>query len=240
MKIDVIMLISGLQPAELKKRENGLKKHASPGTEIRLVTTKWAPPSVDSHPEMELAAAEILEGAVRSEEEGADAIIIWGGHDPSVSAARGLVSVPVLGPGMASMYLASMLSETFALIVQLPHVVGLAERQVRDIGLWDKCTGVYPVGLPVLELRKPGSFDVIHETVIEAVIDGADSVCFGCMALNDHAVALQSKLDEEYPGVLVIHPGKAVIRLAELIVGMNLSHSKLSYPFPPKDVSFPF
>lgn len=240
MQIDVIMLISGLKPTELKKREKGLKKYASPGTDIRLVTTIWAPPSVDSLPEMELAASGILERAVRSEKEGADAIVIWGGHDPSVYAARSLVSIPVLGPGMASMHLASILSGTFALIVQLPHVVGLAERQIRDLGLLDKCVGIYPVDLPVLELRKPSSFDVIHETVIEAVIDGADSICLGCMALNDHTESLQKKLDEEYPGVLIIHPGNAVIRLAELIVGMNLSHSKLSYPFPPKEVIFPF
>ncbi len=239
MNIDVIMLISGLLPDELKRREEGLKAYASSGTNIRLVTTSWAPPSVDSLPEMELAASGILKRAVKSEEEGADAVIIWGGHDPSVSAARNLVSIPVIGPGMASIHLACLLSESFALIVQLPHVVGLAERQVRDLGLWDKCTGVYPVNLPVLELRKPSSFTMICDTVMEGVIDGADSICLGCMALNDHTETLQKKLEKEAHGVLVIHPGKAVIKITELILNLNLSHSKLSYPKPPKEVTFP-
>jgi allantoin racemase len=239
MNIDVVMLISGLSPDELKRREEGLKTHASPETNIRLVTTNGAPPSVDSLPEMELAASGILQRVAKSEEEGADAVIIWGGHDPSVYAARNLVSIPVIGPGMASMHLACMLSETFALLVQSPHVVGIAKRQVRDLGLWDKCTGVYPVDLPVLELRKPSSFNMVYETVFEAVNDGADSVCFGCMALNDHYEKLQRELDKQAPGVLVIHPGKAVIKLTELVLNMNLSHSKLSYPIPPKEVKFP-
>ncbi|MCK4703305.1 hypothetical protein KAT55_08105, partial [Candidatus Bathyarchaeota archaeon] len=115
MRIDVIMLISGLSRDALRMREEGLASHASPGVDVRLVTTRAAPPSVDSLPEMELAAPGILERVLRSEDEGADAVVIWGGHDPSLEAARNLVSIPVLGPGMASMYLASMLAKEFCL-----------------------------------------------------------------------------------------------------------------------------
>jgi allantoin racemase len=120
MRIDVIMLISGLSGEALKKREEGLASQASPGVDVRLVATRWAPRSVDSLPEMELAAPGILERVLRSQEEGADAVVIWGGHDPSLEAARSLVSIPVLGPGMASMHLASMLAEEFCLLVSSP------------------------------------------------------------------------------------------------------------------------
>ena len=240
MRIDVIMLISGLSGDALKKREEGLASQASPGVDVRLVTTRAAPPSVDSLPEMELAAPGILERVLRSEEEGADAAVIWGGHDPSLEAARNLVSIPVLGPGMASMYLASMLAEEFCLLVQLPHVLSLAERQVRGLGLWERCTGIYSVDLPVLELGKPSGYEKVHEMAVVGVEDGADAVCFGCMAMNDHADRLRRELEETYPGVIVIHPGKVVIRLAELLVDMGLTHSKRSYPPPPKDVVFPF
>jgi hypothetical protein len=58
--------------------------------------------------------------------------------------------------------------------------------------------------------------------------------------MNDHADRLRRELGETHPGVVVIHPGKAVIRLAELLVGMGLTHSKRSYPPPPKEVVFPF
>lgn len=239
MRIDVIMLISGLDPEALKDREKIVQKLGSKGTQVKLVRTRNAPSSVESFAEMELAAPGIMERVVQSEQEGADAVVIWGGHDPSVVSSRELVEIPVIGPGMASMHLASLLAEQFALMVQLPHVINIAEKQVRDLGLEAKCTGIYPVGLPVLELRKPEAFQQVYETAIKAVEDGANSICFGCMALNDHADRLAMELEKKYPGVKVIHPGKAAVRLAELLVEMGLTHSKRSYPVPRKPVIFP-
>ena len=58
------------------------------------------------------------------------------------------------------------------------------------------------------------------------------------MALTDHAEPLSKALAKSYPGVIVIHPGQAAVRLTELLVGMGLSHSKRSYPYPSKEVSF--
>ena len=238
MRIDVIMLISGLTSKALERRRKVLKSYASEGTEVRLVTTRNAPPSVDSLPEMELAAPGILERVLKSQEEGVDAVVIWGGHDPSLESARNLVDIPVMAPGMASMYLASMLADTFALLIQLPHVTKVAERQIADLGLVDKCNGIYSVDLPVLELREPKGYQRVLETAIQAVEDGSDSICFGCMALNDHSDKLQKELEESFPGVKVIHPGKAVIKLTELILELGYTHSKLSYPHPPKQIRF--
>jgi allantoin racemase len=238
MRIDVIMLIHGLSPEALQKREEILKSYASPGTDLRLVTTKHGPASVDSLPEMEQAAPNILERAKRSEEEGADAVIIWGGHDPSLASCRNLLHIPVMAPGMASMYLASMLVDRFSLIIQLPQVMRVAEKQVRDLGLETRCNGIYAVDLPVLALREPSGFQKTLETAVEAVDDGADAICFGCMALNDHSERLQEELDKLYDGVLVVNPGKAVIRLTEQIVELGYTHSKRSYPDPTKPVIF--
>ena len=86
MRIDVIMLISGLSSNALERRLKVLKSYASEGTEVRLVTARNAPPSVDSLPEMELAAPGILERVLKSQEEGVDAVVIWGGHDPSLES----------------------------------------------------------------------------------------------------------------------------------------------------------
>ncbi len=239
MRIDVVYLISGVDQKTLKLRAEMLQSLASPGTEVRLVQTSQAPPSVESQAEMELAAPGILDRVVRSEKEGANAIVIWGGHDPSLTAARELVSIPVLGPGMASMLLASALADRFSLLIQLSHVMSIARRQVRDLGLENRCASIRPVGVPVLELIKPESFEAVRKTAVAAIEeDGADAVCFGCMALMGHTRPLSQSLAQSHPGVLVIDPGRAVLRLAELVVGMGISHSKRSYPFPPKKIAF--
>jgi allantoin racemase len=236
LRIDVVMLIGGLSDADLERRIEILRSYASSGTEVNLVFTKNPPPSVDSLAEMELAAPGILERVVKSEREGADAVLIWGGHDPSLLSARSLVDIPVLGPGSASMHIASFLADYFSLIVQLPEVEQLAWRQIRDYRLEEKCVGVYSVDIPVLELGKPESYDAVKETVIESIDDGADAVCFGCMALNNHVDRLTEELRETHPGATIVHPGRTSIRLAEMLVELGLTQSRFTYPSPPKPV----
>jgi allantoin racemase len=236
LRIDVVMLIGGLPETDLKSRIEILKSYASPGTEINLVMTRNPPSSVDSLAEMELAAPGILERVVKSEEDGADAVLIWGGHDPSLLSARSLVNIPVLGPGSVSMHIASFLADYFSLIVQLPEVEQLAWRQIRDYRLEEKCIGVYSIDIPVLELGKPESYDAVKETVIESIDDGADAVCFGCMALNNHVDRLTKELKESYPGATLVHPGRTSIRLAEMLIELGLTQSRYTYPNPPKPI----
>jgi allantoin racemase len=232
------MLIGGLPQADLKRRLELLQSYASPGTNVRLVMTRNPPPSVDSLAEMELAAPGIMERVVQSEREGADSVLIWGGHDPSMLSSRSIVDIPVVSPGSASMHLACMLADSFSLIVQLPEVEQLAWRQIRDYALESKCVGVYPVGIQVLELGKPESYGTVKETVVNSIKDGAHAVCFGCMALNNHVDKLTEELAEEYPGVVLVHPGRASIKIAEMLVELKMSQSRLSYPRPPKAVKF--
>ena len=236
MRIDVVMLIGGLPEADLKRRLEILRSYASPGTEVRLVTTRNPPPSVDSLVEMELAAPGILERVVQSERENADAVLIWGGHDPSLLSTRSLVDIPVIGPGSASMHIAAFLADYFSLIVQLPEVEQLAWRQIRDYRLEEKCVGVYSVDIPVLELGKPDSYEAVKETVIESIEDGADAVCFGCMALDNHVDRLTKELKESHPGATIVHPGRTSIKLAEMLVDLGLTQSRFTYPSPPKPV----
>jgi allantoin racemase len=236
MRIDVVMLIGGLPEVDLKRRLEILRSYASVGTEVRLVMTKHPPLSVDSLAEMELAAPGILERVVQSEREGADAVLIWGGHDPSLLSSRSLVDIPVIGPGSASMHIAAFLADYFSLIVQLPEVEQLAWRQIRDYRLEEKCIGVYSVDIPVLELGKPESYDAVKETVIESIEDGADAICFGCMALNNHVDKLTEELRESTPGATIVHPGRTSIRLVEMLVELGLTQSRFTYPSPPKPV----
>jgi Asp/Glu/hydantoin racemase len=88
LRIDVIVLISGLDKEVLEKRRRAIKAYASDGTEVKMVLTDGAPPSVESFAELEMAAPGILKKVIECEREGADAIVIWGGHDPSLTSAR--------------------------------------------------------------------------------------------------------------------------------------------------------
>ena len=66
-------------------------------------------------------------------------------------------------------------------------------------------------------------------------IDGADVLILGCMSMAFHDVTstLENKLK-----VPVINPVKASLLMAESIVKMNISHSKLAYPTPPDKIIY--
>ena len=57
------------------------------------------------------------------------------------------------------------------------------------------------------------------------------------MALNDHVDRLTAELEETHPGAVLIHPGRTSIPVAELLVGLGLTQSRLSHPRPPKPVN---
>ena len=67
--------------------------------------------------------------------------------------------------------------------------------------------------------------------------DGADVLVLGCTGLSD--VAEECKLQERV-GILVVDPLLAALKIAESLVSLDLSHSKLAYPEPPKKpITFP-
>ena len=239
MRIDVVTVITGMDQEALESRREAIGRFASPGTDIRLVVTGDGSASVESEAEMELAAPGILRAVVDSADDGADGVIIWGGHDPSLRAARELVDAPVVGPGMASMLLACSLVKRFCLLVQLPNVLTIAERQVAELGLTGRCASIRSVDTPVLDLAGAAAFPAMLNAATAAVEqDGADGICFGCMAMTPHSAALQAALGETHSGVVVIDPGMAAVRWTELLIGMGLTHSRRSYPSPPKAVMF--
>jgi allantoin racemase len=218
MRIDVVTLLNAPSETALRQRKDLISSYASSGTEIRIVIPQGLPPSIDSIAEMEFAAPGIMKSIVQSEQEGADAVIIWGGHDPSLLSARSLVDIPVLAPGSASMHIASLLADMFCLLVQVPEAEPIA---------------VYSFGINAASLGDPEYYPQVKETVISSIDAGADAVCFGCMALNWHADRLIEEVSVERPGAIVIHPGKITIKLAELLVDGMLTQSRLSYPKPP-------
>ena len=237
MRIDVVVVITGLDDQALRSRASMLDLFASAGTDIRQVVVSSGPQSVESEAELHLSVRGILEAVVRSQETGADGVVIWGGHDPAIQAARELADIPVIGPGMASMYLAASLASNFSLLVQLPNVVGIARRQVADLGLSQRCASIRSVDVPVLDLASDRSYPQILRHAIASVDDdGADAICFGCMAMTVHSERLAEDLNRHRPGTIVVNPGLAAIRWAEMTISMGLTHSRRSYPAPSKPV----
>ena len=213
--------------------EEYLNKFLGKGFEICIKSLKYGPYSLESDFDVILASPFIIKEIKKAETGDYNAIIIDCFLNPAIKAAREITNIPVVGPGEASIYLACMLGEKFSIIgVGGPGAKKEYIRLVRSLGLLDRMASVRTIRLLVLELNedKNRTFNLLVEAGRRAIEeDGADVLILGCTGLVGYAEDLQKELK-----VPVIDPALAALKFAEILSDLNLCHSKLTYPKPPK------
>jgi len=224
---------------EMVRRQALLNSWAFPGTEITVVDTEDGPFSIESAYEEMLSVPGALKGIQRAEADGYDAVIIGCFGDPGLEAAREIVSIPVIGPGEASLLLAAGLGHRFSVVTILDNVVAPQEFQAYKAGVRDKLASVVATNIPVLELMADPLAS--QRRVVESgqyAIDNhrADTLVLGCMTMSFLDVADEVARTLRVP---VINAAKAALKAAEAQVAMGLSHSKKAFPFPPKQEPVP-
>jgi allantoin racemase len=213
-------------------RQAALQQFVSPGVTVEARRPQGGPASIESMWEEYLLVPPLMELAVELEREGFDAIVPGCFGDPGIDGVRELVSIPVVGPGATSMLVAANLGHRFGIVTVLESVVRPLENLAKLTGVADKLASVRQIGVPVLELN--GDRDAIFARLVETgrrsiEEDRADVLVLGCGTLSFRAAELQ-----EIVGVPVINPLQVALRTAEMLVACGLSHSKRSYPVPPK------
>lgn len=220
--------------AEMARREKLLQKWAFRETDVRVLDVDNGVHSIESAYEELLSAPKTIERIQLLEIEGCDAAIIGCFGDPGLEAARELVRMPVIGPGEASLLLAAQLSHRIGMLAVFDSLAASHRQQAFRAGVLDKLISVRGLGIPVLDLmREPeATFERIVAVGRAAVDeDGAETLVFGCMSMAflDIAPRLSDTL-----GVPVVNAAQAALKAAETQVSIGLSHSKKSFPLPPK------
>ena len=159
--------------AEVERRGNLLKRYAAPGTETGIDDVPEGPASIESMYEEYLSIPATVRRALELEQQGWEALILGCYGDPGLDAFRELISIPVIGPGEATAFMAASLGHRFSIITITDSVVAMTERQIRNTGVGEKLASVRAVNIPVLELHHD------REKTIEAVIDALDDL-FRC------------------------------------------------------------
>ena len=213
-------------------RQAALQRFVSPGVTVEARRPVGGPASIESMWEEYLLVPPLMELAVELEREGFDAIVPGCFGDPGIDGVRELVSIPVVGPGATAMLVAANLGHRFGVVTVLESVVRPLENLARLTGVAAKLASVRQIGVPVLELNgdRDATFARLVETSRRAIEeDRADVLVLGCGTLSFRAAELQ-----EIVGVPVVNPLQVALRTAEMLVACGLSHSKRSYPVPPK------
>jgi allantoin racemase len=221
---------------ELRRRQSFLQQAASPTTQVEVWDVEGGPASIESITEEYLSVPGALAPAQEAARYGVDGIILGCFGDPGVDAARELLTIPVVGPGEASMLLAASLGHRISIVTILESVMHPLRRLAREVGVESKLASIRAINTPVLALGQQR--EETYQRVLRAAqdardIDGADVIVLGCMTmafLGDHRRLAEAV---ELP---VVNPVQAALKLIEAQVAMGLAHSKRAYPLPPKTV----
>jgi allantoin racemase len=220
-------------PQEVARRQKVLQSYAAAGTEVAVEPTGKGPAAIESAHDAGLVVPELTRLAPAAERRAFSAIVIGCYSDPGLDALREMLTIPVIGPGAASLHLAAQLGTRLSVLTPAGRGFGRVAARLRALALGELLVSVRGIGLSVMDLaqQKPGALDKAATAASVAVEDGADVLVLGCMSMAFLPGICESL--SERVGVPVVNPVVAALKTAEAVSAMRISHSKSAWP-PPK------
>ena len=217
-----------------QRREQLNAVSLGPDIEFTFESVRVAPRNYVSAADMTIADFGVYEAGVEAERRGFDAVCIDTMSDSGVSALRSELTIPVIGPGRASVLTALMFGNRFSILAMWPHWQHLYDKTLSDLGLHKHCVSVRsidatPDNQTLLAGKQDDVFPLLEAEARKAIEqDGADVILLGSTTMHQaHAY-----LSEHLP-VPVINPGPLTYKLAEAALGLGLTHSRSAYPASP-------
>lgn len=178
-----------------------------------------------------LAAVAAMDRIVRYDEP-YDAVIQAGFGEHGREGLQELLDVPVVDITEAAAQVAMLIGRTYSVVTTLDRAVPQIQDRLPLAGLNERCASVRASGLPVLELEADPAraADAIVTEARRAVDeDRAEVICLGCggMAGLDQKISAAT-------GVPVVDGVAAAVTLAEGLVRLGLSTSKVRSYAPPR------
>ncbi|MDC6448046.1 aspartate/glutamate racemase family protein [Alphaproteobacteria bacterium] len=218
--------------SEIKKRLRYINKNLDKNSICSLSIPESGPGSIETEFDEAIATPNVIQGIIDAEKNKFDVAIISCFSDPGLGGAREKVSIPVIGSGENSLLLASQLGKKISILSPVNENSDIFKNKIYKLGLEKKYCSTRSINTSVLSLarNKETTLDKLVKAGNKAIDDGADILILGCMsmAFHDLTQTIEKKLK-----IPVINPVKASLLMAESIVKMRLSHSKLAFPTPP-------
>ncbi|HSF93699.1 MAG TPA: aspartate/glutamate racemase family protein, partial [Thermohalobaculum sp.] len=232
-----VLVIVPFPMSEENRGQRQAQLHAvelGPGISFEFESTRIAPRNYVSASDMALADMGILEAGLGAEARGYDAVCIDTMSDSGLAALRSELSIPVIGPGRASMLMAMMLGNRFSIVAMWPHWRHLYDKHLKELGLGHACASIRSIDVaPDNQALLGGKEDEIFP-LLEACArtcideDGAEVILLGSTTMHQAHGYLAQRLE-----VPVINPGPLTYKLAEAVLGLGLTHSRRAYPVSP-------
>jgi allantoin racemase len=203
------------------------------GTEVTYVPVAASGDWGDSYHDDLLMDFFVYTEGMRSEEEGYDAVCIDTASDAGLARLRSRLTIPVLGPGQTSCLVACLLGRRFSILTLWDGWIRAHKKIVRENGLESRCASIRSVNIEpdlsnLLEGKDSAFYEDLSRLAVRCVeVDGSDVIVLGSTTM----FAAHSYLAERLP-VPVINPGLVTFKVAESLVTLGLSHSKVAFATP--------
>lgn len=213
------------------------RRAAAPDTGLVGVTTKGGTRNIDS------AFGDYLSGAfmIRTCLEAVtlhapDAVVLAGFGRVGIDALKEALSIPVVSISEASMAIACVLGHRFTTLTMLQQFIPYQQDLVRLYGFEAKCASVRAINVNVEECvtHRDKTLAELKEQIRTIMAeDRAEVVILACAGLCGYDVELT-----RLAGVPVLDPVAVGVKVAESLVGLGLTHSKLrKFAFPPQPIA---
>lgn len=228
----VLGLLAEYPQAEFDRRADAIRAAASPGVDV---TVEVVPGNVfrggmtDLH--RALIAPVMTRAAIGAEARGFDAVVPYGTLDLGVEEARHAVSIPVIGPGRATVHTAATLCERFAIVCyDVAHVV-MFTKLIRTWRVVDDVTGIHPVHVEVTDMAS--ARDHLRSRFIEVArraVEEEGAQLIAPLGMTMVPVTFPAAELAAEVGVPVLDPLAIAMRLGETLAATGVTNSRASYP----------
>ncbi len=204
-----------------------------PDTEFVFRPVRVGPGIFDSWHDKTIAMLAMLEAGMNAEDEGFDAVCVDTAGDSGMSGLRSMLSIPVIGGGLASYHLALMLGDKFSVVTLWEGWIEGYLHNVEAYHVADRLASVRAIGdFPDVSDLLTGQESEVFPRLVEVATqciedDGAEVIILGSTTMHQSAEYLA-----EHLSVPVINPGLAAYNMAEAMLRLRISHSRKAYPSP--------
>jgi allantoin racemase len=203
-----------------------------PDTELTVTCPAKGPDTIECAYDEALAVPPTLELIRQANREGYQAAIIACFSDPGLQAAKEISTVPVIGIQEASLHVAAMLGARFSIMTPRRTRIAAKREEVHRRGMSHFLASARSLDLSVAEtdIDPEGTKRRVLTVARQAVEDdGAEVIILGCAGMAGYAAEIEAQL-----GVRVIDPTAVALKVAEALVDLGLTHSKIGlFAAPP-------
>jgi len=230
MKIKIVTP-NTLSDEEFEETVKERMRIARKETKVDVINIKWGPASIDNYYESFISNLAVFVEASNAQKEGYDAVMVDCVFDGPLDELKEKLDIPVIGPMQISMHFAAILGQKFSIVAPLRKWEFLFRELARKYGFENKLASVRGLGIPYEDLTTMTKEDIQNKLLSECKkaikVEGAQVIILGCTSLIGFEESLMKNLN-----VPVISPANLAVKALELLIELNLSHSKKAYKTP--------